>query len=257
MDWELFFFYEDGGQTAIGESYQNADGRPLLQDDTAQFLDNGETNAAIFEGSYQQSDNTPAASTVPAEVDFDWSEPLSDYQFNHFTNVDQPSLTAVEEPWQDADVEHETDWWVSDPQNTTPVVVVRQNGDDDAYWLIEDVGEDISSSIISESLGADYIPPASVVMPDLIGLLFAEASEIVEALGLVMTTPPQQQDIIYPLKPEPAMTVIQQYPLPGANVAIGSTVWVIVSSGLTYYPNMSGARIANAPNQFAADDTPP
>jgi hypothetical protein len=166
---------------------------------------------------------------------------------------------VFDESWQDADVEHESFWWVDENGYATAApVALRQEGDDDSTLSMDDVGEDITLDVSRDDLRpGDIIPPTTVTMPYLIGLQFVEAFAIVESIGLVMATPPVAENVVYPFAPEPAGIVIQQYPLPNTQVALGSTVYVIVSSGLIVYPQSATVNSGNEPNVVVGDDTPP
>lgn len=254
----LFDDQGESQQVVIEDGYQQQDNAFVCQDDTYAFTDNGETNNAIIQSSYQQSDYVAPPAAQPQESDYDWSEAVPDFIASSYGNVDAPSLGVVEETWQDEDVEHESYWWVEENgYATSPAPVVRQEGDDDSTLSMDDVAEDITAFILHDDLRpADIIPPVTVTMPYLIGMQFSEAFAIVESIGLVMLTPPAKQNVVYPFAPEPAGTVIQQYPIAGTQVPLGSSVYVIVSSGFIVYPQGDAVE-ANSPNVVIGDDTPP
>lgn len=258
-DSDLFQDQGESNPTVIEDGYQQRDNAFVYQDDSELFQDNGETNNAIITGAYQQQDYVPPVALLAQDPDYDWSEFVPpDFIASSYINVDAPSLGVVEETWQDEDVEHESYWWVEENgYATSPVVIDRQEGDDDSTLAMDDVGEDITEEIVRDDLTPfDVIPPTTVTMPYLIGMLFGEAFTIVQGLGLVMITPPQSANVIYPFAPEPKGTVIQQYPIAGTQVALGSSVYVVVSSGLIVYPQGDAVE-ANVPNIVIGNDTPP
>jgi hypothetical protein len=96
-------------------------------------------------------------------------------------------------------------------------------------------------------------PVILISMPNLIGMYWRDAVNLVTGLSLIVTNL-EAQDSTYPILPLPAGTVFFQQPKPGTLIPVSGPVVIIYSTGLMNLPQV-GDSVANPVNVVIGPNT--